>query len=201
MRKYLLVSLILICSSCLFAQDRMLLMSGKELDKIKVNEITANTVTYQHEGSASEHKIYRENVFSVSYANGTEKVLYMPLPEENDLDAEQMRMFLRGTQDARVHYKNYSSYFIGFVSGVAGPILASYSLPPIIAFPPATGIFLSSLSSPNMANLPYVDKKLLNNEEYMMGFQRKARAKKIRNAFFGSLVGVAATLVFMESQK
>ncbi len=199
--RYLLLLLVVLPFCSLKAQDRMLLMNCKTIDSVKVVDISANTVTYLCQGSLNEHKIYRENIFAITYKDGKEKVLYMPAPEDNDLDIEQMRMFINGTRKAKESYHNYSSYLIGFVAGVAGPVAAFYSLPPLIALPPATGVFLASLGSPKMSNLSYIDKKYLNNEEYMMGFQRKARAKKIRNAFFGSLVGVAAMSVYMISQK
>lgn len=199
--RYLLLLLVVLPFCSLKAQDRMLLMNCKTIDSVKVVDISANTVTYLRQGSLNEHKIYRENIFAITYKDGKEKVLYMPAPEDNDLDIEQMRMFINGTRKSKVSYHNYSSYLIGFAAGIAGPVFAkSTGILSLAALPPATGIFLASLGSPKMSNLSYIDKKYLNNEEYMMGFQRKARAKKIRNAFFGSLVGVAAMSVYMISQ-
>jgi hypothetical protein len=146
--RYLLLLLVVLPFCSLKAQDRMLLMNCKTLDSIKVVDISANTVTYLRQGSLNEHKIYRENIFAITYKDGKEKVLYMPAPEDNDLDIEQMRMFINGTRDAKEHYRNYSSYLIGFAGGIAGPIFAkSTGILSLAALPPVTGIFLASLGS------------------------------------------------------
>ena len=200
MKKNLFLISLFSCSSFLFAQDKIVLENSREITNIKVTEVTTNSVKYKKFGNpdAKEKGIYSERVFSVSYSDGTEKVIYAPDPAEPEFSVEQMRMFIKGTQDSRKVYHNELSYIVGFLFGVAGPFAANLSLPPFIALPPGLGIFLVSIGSPNM-NHQNVDRKYLNNEEYLMGYQRKARLKKARNAFYSSLIGVGAGLIIVNN--
>ena len=57
-------------------------------------------------------------MFSISYADGTERVIY----ERDSLDpvdfsVEQMRMFIRGEQDADRYYKNTTNKVAAFLIG------------------------------------------------------------------------------------
>lgn len=181
-------------------QDLMLKLNGKEIKDVKVLDITANTIQFQEFGKENGRKksIYRDNVFHIVYANGTEKVTYLPDPtDKEEYTIEQMRMFILGVRDSRKVYHHIPSFAVGLIAGVAGPFFANYTLGPLIALPPALGTLVASIGSPNM-NKQKVDPKFLNNEEYMMGYSHQARKKKIRNAFLSSLVGVAAGLVLVK---
>ncbi len=182
-----------------FAQDKIIKLNDREITDIKVLDITANTVKFQRTGSMNTKSIYKDNLFGVVYENGTEKVIYLPDPnDDDDYTIDQMRMFLRGSKDARLKYHSFGSTVTGLAFGIAGPFLASVSLGPLIMLPPAVGMLLVSMGSPNMRNQK-VDPKYLNNEEYLMGYQHKARKKKVRNAFFSSLAGIAVGLVIMNN--
>lgn len=176
-----------------------MLMNGKKISNIKVLEIQGQTISYQKFGNpnSSSKKIYKDNVFAVNYADGRESVVYKRDSVFNDVSPEQMRMLIKGMRDGREKYKNYSSYFIGFAAGVAGPIIASVSFGTLAPFPPAAGIFVCGITAPNMNKQP-VEKKYLNNEEYLMGYQKKARGKKTRHALIGAIAGFATGFAILK---
>ena len=183
-----------VTSGNVFSQDKIVLLNAKEIVNIKVLEITSETVMYQKldDKSGDKKGIYRDKVFAVNYADGSEKVLYEADSTFDNFKPEQMRLFLRGTADARKYYHNYSSYGIGFLFAVPGVYLAYATFPVLLPFPAATGVFVGGMGSPNMNKQADVNKKYLNNVEYLMGYQRKARSKKTKHALIGALLGIGA---------
>lgn len=197
---YPIILLFLAITTNSFSQDslgKFILMNGKEISNIKILNIGAQSISYQNLNNNKIKKIYKDNVFAVNYVNGKENVIYKRDSIFNDLTVEQMRMLIKGFKDGREKHKNYSSYFIGFAAGVAGPIIASVSFGTLAPFPPAAGIFVCGITAPNMNKEP-VEKKYLNNEEYLMGYQKKARGKKTRHALIGALVGFATGFAILK---
>lgn len=181
-----------LCAVAGFAQDKISLLNSKEIVNIKVVDITANTIQYQIVGieNPKTKSIYRDNVFAITYLDGTEKIIYLPEPtDDGEYSIEQMRMFIKGTKDAREKYYSFFPVVAGFAFGVAGPYAASYTFGSLVALPPVLGVFAMSLGSPNMKKQK-VDPRFLANEEYQMGFQHRARKKRIKSSFLSSLVGV-----------
>ena len=194
MKSYIIfLCVFLMTASVSFAQDKIIFLDSKEITNIKVIDVKDAVITYQEtkDSKAVEKKVFTDKVFSVNYADGTENILYRPDTAMGDFSAEQMKLFIKGTKDAREKYHDYSSYFIGFAFGVTGPLIGSYTFPVLTPFPPAAGIFVAGLFSPNMNRQP-VEKKYLNNIEYLQGYEKKARGKKTKHALYGALVGMVA---------
>ncbi len=191
---FLLAASLLLLISCVYAQDKIIFTNSKEIKDIKVIDVNGEVITYEKTKSPGNQKrLFTDKVFSVKYADGKEKIIYNPDTSMGELAVERQRMFINGTREAREKYSEFTAYIIGFGFGVVGPWLGGISFPVLTPFPPATGVFISSLMSPKMTNQP-VDKKYFNNEEFLMGYQKKARGIKTRHALFGALTGIAAGL-------
>jgi hypothetical protein len=133
-----LILLLFVCVSGMnvMAQDTLNLLNGKKL-VVKSIELSGNRISYRLLDKPDKIRhADPENVFSVSYRDGSERVVYRkdsldPLEmSEND-----MRMFVYGEQDARKFYRNYEIHGFGFAAGVASGLFGFYGIlgPPLFA--------------------------------------------------------------------
>jgi len=174
------------------AQDTIVLLSGKTIIAKNI-EVGMYTVSYHQlkEGSKQKH-VSAENVFSIKHADGTEQVVYeKDSAEEADYNVDQMRMFIRGEQDAMKYYKNNVNKIAAFVCGGGASIFAFYG----IVVPPIYSTVIGSFS-PVMEKQKISDPALLHVDEYRDGYERKVKDNKVKNSliygFAGFVSGFAA---------
>jgi hypothetical protein len=130
-------------------------------------------------------------IFSVLGADGKEQVLYTKDPYDSlDFTPEQMRLFIKGEQDADRFFHGTANKAVSFAIGVPSSLLAIYGL----LVPPLYSTVIGSFS-PNMQKATVSDPALRNVPEYSEGYQRKVREKKIRNSLLYGLAGFAAGFV------
>jgi len=180
------------------AQDTILFFNGKVID---VNNLSVNDrfVTYNNpKKPAKPHRIDRYRVFSIKKQDSSEQVLYQPNPVYDDLSIEEMRYFIRGEQDAVAYYRPTLLTIAAAGVGIAAAPLGFYGLivPPLFAT--ITGNF-----SPNVSKQPIVERSLLDQELYIMGYQKKARDIRIRRSLIygmsGFVVGFTAFAIFLNN--
>ena len=173
------------------AQDTIVLLSGKTIIAIGI-EVGMYSVTYHKTDAGKQKRISPDEVFSIIHIDGTERIIYQrdSLEEGDDYTVEQMRMFIRGEQDAMKYYKNNSNKIAAFACGVGISYFGFYGIVGPAIYSTLIGSF-----SPDMEKQKVSDPSLIHVDEYKDGYQRKARDKKIVQSIFYGLAGFAAGVV------
>ena len=174
------------------AQDTLLLINGKELiaDSIRTEGYSVSVFST---GKRPEkpRSIDGYRVFSIRHADGKEEVLYQKDPyDPTDFEVEEMRMFIKGEQDASRYYHDKLSTGMSVAIGAGASALSVYGL----VFPPLYSTILGSFT-PDMNEMRVSDETLRLNESYCEGYQSKVRKKKINNSLIGGLAGFAAGFI------
>ena len=129
-----------------------------------------------------------ERIFSIRYRDGSERVIYTTDSlDPVDFKPEEMRMFIKGEQDADKYFKSNLNKGAAFVIGAGGGLLGFYGL----AVPPLYSTIVGSFS-PRLEKQKVSDPALLQNNSYREGYERKARDRKIRNGVISGLIGFVA---------
>ncbi len=178
------------------AQDKILLINGNVLD-VKNVELKDNTISFQSMNKEKRKKINPERVFSVQYADGTERIVFTSDPlDPNDFKPEEMRMFIKGEQDANLYYHNIGNKIGAGIVGASAGLLTIYGLVVPALYSTVVGSF-----SPNVNKHNVSDPALRDNLNYREGYERKCRDRKIRNSllygFGGFVVGFTAFAIFL----
>jgi hypothetical protein len=189
MRNLLLI-LCVISSLGVLAQDKLLLMNGRIIDVKNVSP-SGYIIAYRTTAKNKLKKIDTDRVFSIQYADGSEKVVFTPNPQDSlEYTVPQMRMYIKGEQDASLYYKNTLNKAASFAIGGGAALLAIYGIiiPPI--YSTVVGAF-----SPNMEKMKVSDPALLNDQDYREGYKTKVRNRKIRNSLISGFIGFAVGVV------
>jgi len=138
--------------------------------------------------------VRRENVFSVTYSDGREEVLYAPdtlgFLDSSKVDVEfnvaEMRRFIKGEQDGR----NIKSPLTTFVSGGFGVVGGAFGafFGPII--PAAYFVIVAVKKNNRILERQVPLEQLRDDIPYMDGFNRTAKKQKIKNAAIGGASGL-----------
>lgn len=184
-----------------FSQDTITFLNGKEVAaKIIDTSLKKENpyITYMETGRKKTKKTSRLNVFSVRYNNGKEEFIYSKDTSlVDDFNIEEMRMFIRGEQEAMRSYKNRAVTVGGFIAGSVGGYFTFYGL-----FVPAVYSTIIGSGSPDIEkhSPSLISKPYLQNTEFLMGYQKKARDMKISNSLKAGAVGFAVSftaLIFL----
>jgi hypothetical protein len=195
MPKYFLSVIFLLFTFAVKAQDKIILLSGKVITAKSV-ALDGYTIAYRPVGEKTKlKKVDPEGVFSVQYADGSEKIIFIrDMTDSLEYSVEQMRMFIKGEQDAALYYKNNLNKGEGFLFGVGASFFGIYGL----VIPPIYGI-VTSAPHINMERMKVSDEALLNDFDYREGYKSKVRSRKTRNGilsgFAGFVVGFVAFAV------
>ena len=191
MRNFLII-LFVVLSFGLKAQDTIVFMNGKVLP-VKNITLSGYTIAYKTIEKDKLKKISPDNVFSIQYADGTERIIFNPDPRDSlEYTIPQMRMFIKGEQDASLYYKNNANKVAAFLVGGGASIFAIYGLVVPAAYATVVGAF-----SPNMGKMKVSDTMLLNDQDYREGYKSKVRNRKIRNSLISGFLGFAAGAVIL----
>ena len=194
--KHILLSLFLLVATMTSAQDRIILINGDVLD-VKNVELKDNKVSFQLLNKEKRKSIHPDRVFSVQYATGAEQIVFEPDPlDPNDFKPEEMRMFIKGEQDAKLYYHNTGNKIVSAAVGAGAGLLSIYGLVVPALYSTVVGSF-----SPNVQKHKVSDPGLRDNLNYREGYERQCRDRKIRNSlvygFGGFVVGFAAFAIFL----
>ncbi|MCX6274068.1 MAG: hypothetical protein NTV09_02515 [Bacteroidetes bacterium] len=194
--KHIFLSLFLLVATMASAQDRIILINGDVLD-VKNVELKDNKVSFQLLNKEKRKRINPDRVFSVQYATGAEQIVFEPDPlDPNDFKPEEMRLFIKGEQDAKLYYHNTGNKIVSAAVGAGAGLLSIYGLVVPALYSTVVGSF-----SPNVQKHNVSDPGLRDNLNYREGYERQCRERKIRNSlvygFGGFVVGFAAFAIFL----
>ncbi len=166
-RKLLLLASIFIFGVQAHGQDTLVLINGRVIPVLSV-DFQEYRVAYRKvpkggeqitSSPASENGVVKKKkskfrtmdplrIFSVKYSDGTERVIYRPDSlDPMEFTQDQMRLFIKGEQDADKYYKNNFNKGLGFGLGAGAGLLGFYGL----AVPPLYATIMGSFT-PNLSN-------------------------------------------------
>jgi hypothetical protein len=178
-----------LCISQSFAQDTIVLLNGRKMPVAKV-EVKGEQIFYHPQGSAKTKHMDIYRAFSVLPRGEREQVVYTPDPADTtDLSIEDMRMFVKGQQEARRYYHNTPNKIASAAVGASAGLLAIYGL----VIPAAYSTFVAG-RAPKPENQIVSEFDLKNNISFRDGYESRARNNKIKNSliygFSGFAVGI-----------
>ncbi len=186
--KSLYIALILLSATSLSAQNVLWLTNGKKKEIGDYNLEKKEFVIYKN--TKGKYKsIERFDVFAIIEQSNKEQIIYVPDSADNEsFNLVEMRAFVQGQSDARLNFKSPLTTVGG--AGIAG----------------TAAVFISPIYSP-LIPLAYCgaigstkpsEKKIIipneyeSSDHYLLGYKKAAKQKRINNAIFGSLIGLAA---------
>ncbi len=200
MKKYLLFLFFAFISTMLFAQDTILLTTGKKIIDIEVLEITDEYVLYQKwkKDKIKQRIIERSEVYSIHNKDGSNMVLYKKDSLDGFMpDAIEMQSYVKGEIQSRTFYKNKSVTYGGIVVGVGTSLLGFKVGHFYTIIAPAAYSALVAAWEPNLDRFDDITADQKQNNYFMEGYRDYARMKKVKNAALSSHISFLATLGVM----
>jgi hypothetical protein len=184
----LLALLMLTLCAETYGQGTMLYLNGKQ-KRFATAEIKGDFIVYKPEGDQTEgvKKLEKFDVFALQFDNGTETIIYEPDTAYGDPTVDQARDYIKGEQLADSIYKKPLNFIGGVAFGATGA-LWSFFYGPIIPIAYATGI---SFVTPRIPQDEL--ERAVRSEDFIAGYERKARNKKTKNALLGGAIGFGLT--------
>jgi len=201
-RHIFLLTFFLFLYLLMHAQDKVLLLNGKEFNT-RIIDTNFLNITIQDNPGSKPLTIDRYRIFSIHW-EGKELVLYKQDTIIGNFYSEhQMRMFVYGEKDAMQYFKTPYSFWGGLTAGLVGgfvqPLVISKVLPGSLAahpvFTPIIPIgycFVVGTRWIKIKKTQVSDINYLNEETYLEGFDREARGKRVQRAVWGALTGLLA---------
>jgi len=191
------------------AQDTILMLNGKYIyGAVSDTSMGLVTYTYEHRGKVEKAQLERYRVFSVT-SEKVESILYRKdTIIGNEFTIPEMRMYIHGEVDCDQRY-TAKGWLYGSLIGTYAISLfdtfgpdgttdangnANYALfkgaPSMmhIVSPFAT-VLLAGTFKPRIKPRHVSESMFLSNEEYIVGFRKNARAKRLMRGLVGGLVG------------
>lgn len=221
MKTKITIAFVLLILFNIRGQDKLLLINGKS-DKGEIiadKELKLEFKTHNNNGKEKIIPYDKYRIFSITNRDGEESVWYKKDSSiGNFLSENRMRMFIYGQRDAHENFGVRQHLLGGFLLGFMATTFDTYEFGPSKkeiangAPPTPTGFFLRDpsvfpvlfpLSIPFGANLLTARIKksdvtaieYLNSEEYIEGFNKVKKFKRIKASFAGSLLGSAMGFV------
>lgn len=183
-------------------QDTLLLMNGKQFvgSAIDTSDIQIKFNLDKKAGKVKLKKFYRDQVFSIRYANANEKIFFYPeIYYVDDYTVENMRAVVCGKKDARYGFKTKWILPVGFAACAASTILMKNSVFVLLLPVVYTGIVqipIVKIQKPSITNETFI-----GNEFYKEGYNKSARSKRTRHALISGVVGVLTGILVYEAIK
>ncbi len=172
-------------------QQYLIIKKTKRLDQL--NKLKGKTIArINYKSIATERK---ENVFSIAHADGNEEIIYSPdtlgflvndvVEPELDLSVEEMRRYIYGRQDGMKVKKTAALLISAGISTIGSGLGAFYG--PIA---PATYIIVLGTTKQKPDETKVSHPELILDENYLEGYKKSARKRKIIAAAEGGLIGL-----------
>jgi hypothetical protein len=173
------------------SQDVLTLYNGRKI-YTKIVEVNSEFIVYKHSTDIKERNksIVLARVFSIE-SQGKEEVLYKPDQLDPDLfTMDEMRMFIKGEQEAMRFYDSDALKIVSIAAGVASGYFGFFYG---LIGPPLVTTIVGSFS-PRMSKQTITDPELLNNPDFVEGYCKKVRDYKIRKSIVWGGIGYAIGL-------
>jgi len=212
------LTIIFISSSQTLAQDKILLLNGKSYEGkfLSKSEDLVNFNFEKKSGKVKPFSFEMNRVYSVTKQGKEESVLYQTdTTIYNYYSKNEMRMFIYGEEDAYKRFKVKKTFAVGLAVGLGvsmydtylssgytcndgnpvsegffkrEPSLAQIIIPFIV--PIVTGAIKPKMKARHASDATY-----LMNQQYIDGFKKVRRFKRIKSSLLGTLTGVAVGMI------
>jgi hypothetical protein len=190
---FLLVAL----AASTFAQDKILLMNGAEMDCRIVND-SGTVIVFEltkKNGKVKTREVHKNDVFSVIAQGQKERVLYVQDSLFGDIFTEdQMKMYIVGQRDGRANFRAMPTAIVGYIvcgaiAYAGGDGVLTATLPPIL-------YMMVQLAPKIHIREKYMsDINYKYNEIYAQGFEPPARTRKMLAGLSGGYLGAASAIL------
>ncbi len=169
------------------AQDEVLFING-DYANVKVLDTTDyKRISVQRPGKAKIKTWYKEDIYSIKYADGKEVIVYHQDTLENEyFTPAEMRIYIQGEQDAAAGYKTPAATAGAAVVGLGGGLVLSFLAP----IAPALYTVIVGSRWIKIRKKYVSNPDLLKEEVYRMGYEKEARSKVIQNSIIGGGIGM-----------
>ena len=185
------------------SQDKITLLNGTVLE-VKIKSQTDGIISYYYKKGKKQKEATLEEyrIFSLEKAGKKESILYRKdTTIGNFFTVDEMRMFIYGEQDARNNYGGGFHFVMGTTIGLVAVLFDTYdndffksdpSIFPIVV--PLVLPIISSKMGGGVKKRHVSNQAYMMNREYVDGFKRVARYKRMKKSLFGTVLGVATGL-------
>ena len=147
-------------------------------------------------GEENTVMLEKDRIFSVTYRTGEEIIYYrqdsISREDDNLLTPEEMRSYVAGVHDAKSRYSSPGSFWACFVAGLGSGL----TLPPLFSPILPVGVTYFMGSRVIRVNRTHIsDPKFLQDEFYIMGYERTARSLRVQRSLGGSVAGLFLGIV------
>jgi hypothetical protein len=169
------------------AQDKILLRNGDEM-KVKILEVASDSVRFSNFSDSAKavmQAIPKTHIFSITYQDGQRVVI----PEFAQPQPETLSpgfLYAQGRSDARRFYKAGGAFWATFGTSLIIPLGG-----PLLAVP--TGAVATLIDVPQR-NIIASNPEYKRSPEYLRGYQKQAKNKKLGNAAAG--LGTGTVVLF-----
>lgn len=212
MKKVLICLFVLIIYTPNFAQDKILLLTGKVLEgKVLSYDEAFLQYTYMKRKELKTDMIERYRIYSTTDSLNKETVLYLQdSTVGNFMTQPEMKLFIDGERDALKNFRARGFNTTGFLFGLGISLIDTYRKQDGEPFfngffrsEPGILHFASPFVYPIIAGLPPVtirindvtDRNNLLQEPYLEGFERVGKQKRRFGGLAFSAAGSAAGIV------
>ncbi|HOZ29887.1 MAG TPA: hypothetical protein PLL66_03130 [Bacteroidales bacterium] len=190
MKRLLLVILVVLISAQVFAQVRLSLLDGKQVNlESYVFHNDENYMDYsflKDNGKLKKSYAYYNDVFSINI-NGKDSIIYMPF-EEGEFEVVDMQQVVCGRQYAVSDYKPWWAYLTGMVVGCGSMFIPMDATTRLVI--PIAYTFGMAFVKPTES---YIVKRYdfaNGNEMLIYGYKNAGRKKIFKNTVIGTIGGV-----------
>lgn len=177
-----------------YAQEKVLLLSGKEIEgeKVELDSVDIRITTIKKD--KKKFSFYDQSrVFSITKADGTTDIIYFQdTSDEDALSIREMQFYIIGEQDAMKSYKAPWALVGGVVVGAA----STYLFGPFLGLIPVVPYTLAiAMINPRIKRRAVSNPDLLREDAYIMGHRRKAKSIKIQRVIVGTIGGFVLGII------
>ncbi|MFT7614992.1 MAG: hypothetical protein ACI9J3_003980 [Parvicellaceae bacterium] len=205
---------VLFISAGSYAQDStILLLNGKVIDGV-VKENDGEFLKYEF--SNKKNRFIKEidilRVYSFTAANKETIVYYQDTMLGNVYSVDEMRMLIYGEADSDKNSKGWPFFAAGAAIAGGHYIFDTYGgddpdtevnearffgAPPsmMVMLVPFVVPLIGAKIRPRIKSSQTSDPMFLANEQYVIGYQKRSRSKRLMNSFYGILAGTAAGIL------
>ncbi len=199
MKNIFLLLLIFLSYSGL-SQDTAVFVSGDKLALMDYYQDTTDKNVFILKTMKGKYKsINKEEIFSFVKKTGGEEIIFEPF-EANDANftIENMRIYIKGEQEARKNSHTLLATVSGFLVGVTSPILLSTVGTSSLFYSPlpvAATNFVVGLTIPTEKSVVQKFPQMGKNNFFVEGYRTTARSKRLNNSIKSGLIGLGIGVV------
>jgi hypothetical protein len=184
--------LLFVIAGNIYSQDTINLIDGRQIAATKIFDDTSSVmlrIEILKNGKTKQKEIDKLEIYSIDDNTGkNQKIIYrMDSALGYPLSIKEMGNYISGAREARKTYKAPWVTVGGLaVGGVTGYFVGFWALSSAVVYGTGMGII-----GPKVKTTEGLSPDLAIEQHFVAGYQDYATRKKVKNAIFGTAIGVA----------